>query len=170
MVKNDRLISAPHLRMEIIRLFRRRLSVRSIVNRFLASVYRSRCPARCPKLTLDGRRRQCGLRRHKGVGPQALAALSALSDGSYFTLFHSDGLARASDLRTITVVPQSGYGASSTMLGGVNRRIESSPRNATSGFSVRHGSLGDGRVWTKFSVCPGQFHAHTAKQNVEIMD
>ena len=93
MVTDNRLISVPRLRVEMIRRFRRRLSVRSIVNMLLVASYRSRCPARCPRLTLGlmrrwrmwGRMHWWDLRHWRHC---------VLGDESRFTLFHSDGRAR----------------------------------------------------------------------------
>ena len=94
MVRDNRFISAPRQRVEIIRWFRRRLSVWSIVNWFLAAGYQSRSPAGCPRLTLDHRRRHrvCG-RTHRRYDVRYWRH-RAFSDKSRFTLFHSDGRAR----------------------------------------------------------------------------
>ena len=56
MVRDNCFISAPRLRVEMIRRFRRGLSVRSIVYRLLAAGCRSGRPAMCPRLTFDQRR------------------------------------------------------------------------------------------------------------------
>ena len=55
----NRIISTPHLRMQMIRRLGRRMSVRTIWRRLLAAVYWSRHPARCPRLTLEHRRLHC---------------------------------------------------------------------------------------------------------------
>ena len=66
MVRMHRFISAPRLRMQKIRRFERRMSVRTIQRWFLAIGYWSRHPARCSRLTLEHRwcRREWG-RRHR---------------------------------------------------------------------------------------------------------
>ena len=62
MVRDKRSISAPRLSVAMIRRFRRRLPIQSIVNR-------SRHPARCDRLTLDhrGRGRVWGERTGNGT-------------------------------------------------------------------------------------------------------
>ena len=57
MVRTNRFISAPRMRMQLIHQFGRRMSVRTIRRRLLAAGYWSRRPARCPRLTLEYRRR-----------------------------------------------------------------------------------------------------------------
>ena len=58
MVRTNNFNSAPRLRMQMIRRFGRRMSVRTIRRRLLAAEYWSRRPARCPRLTLEHRRRR----------------------------------------------------------------------------------------------------------------
>ena len=58
MVRTNRFISAPRLRMQMIRRFGRRMPVRTIRRRLLTAGYWSRRPARCPRLTLEHRRRR----------------------------------------------------------------------------------------------------------------
>ena len=58
MVRTNRFISVPRLRMLMIRRFGRRMSVRTIRRRPLVTGYWSRHPARCPRLTLEHRRRR----------------------------------------------------------------------------------------------------------------
>ena len=93
MVTDNRLISVPRLRVEMIRRFRRRLSVRSIVNRLLVVSYRSRCPARCPRLTL-GHMRCCRMWGRMHRWDLRHWRHCVFGDDSRFTLFHSDGRAR----------------------------------------------------------------------------
>ena len=66
MVRTNCFISAPRLRMQMNRRFGKRMSVGTIRRRVLAAGYWSRHPARCPRLTLEHRRRcrEWG-RRHK---------------------------------------------------------------------------------------------------------
>ena len=94
MVRGNRLISAPHLCVEMIRWFGSSLSVWSFLNRLLAAGYMSRRPDGCPRLILDHRRlcrawgrthRKCHLRHLRQC---------VLTDESRFTLFQSDGSAR----------------------------------------------------------------------------
>ena len=94
MVRDNRFISAPRLCVEMIRRFRRRLSVRGIINRILAAGYWSSRPARCPRLTWDHRRhrRVCG-RMHR-ISELRHWRHCVFSDESHFTLFHSDGRIR----------------------------------------------------------------------------
>ena len=67
MVKTNRFISAPHLRMQMIRRFGKWMSVRIIWRRLLAIGYWSWRPARCTRLTLEHRRRRREWgRRHRG--------------------------------------------------------------------------------------------------------
>ena len=66
MVKTNRFISVPRLRMQMIRRYGRRMSVRTIRRRLLADWYWSRRPARCPRLTLGHwQRRREWERRHR---------------------------------------------------------------------------------------------------------
>ena len=53
MVRTNHFSSAPHLRMQMIRRFGRRMSVRTVRRWLLAAGYWSRRPARCPRLTLE---------------------------------------------------------------------------------------------------------------------
>ena len=65
MVRMDSFISAPRLLMQMIRRFGRRMSVRTIWRRLLATGYWSRRPAKCPRLTLEHRQhRREWERRH----------------------------------------------------------------------------------------------------------
>ena len=55
MVRDNGLILSPVLRIGMIRRFRKKSSVWNILKRFLDAGYRSKCPTRCPKLTLKHR-------------------------------------------------------------------------------------------------------------------
>jgi len=88
------LISAPRLRMQMIRLFRRRMSVRTIRRRLLAAGYWSRRPARCPRLTLEHRRRRREWGRRHRVWYHRQWRHCIFSDESRFSLYHSDGRVR----------------------------------------------------------------------------
>ena len=91
MVRINRSISAPRLRMQMIRRFGRRISVQTIRRRLLAARYWSRRPARCPRLILEHRRRRREwMRRHK-VCDLRQWRHCIFSDESRFSLYHSDG-------------------------------------------------------------------------------
>ena len=91
MVRMNRFISAPRLRMQMICQFGRRKSVQTIRRRLLATGYWSRRPARCPRIVLEHRwhRREWG-RRHR-VGDFRYWRHYILSDESQSSLYHSDG-------------------------------------------------------------------------------
>ena len=91
MLRTNRFISVPRLRMQMIRRFGRRMSIR---RRLLAARYWSRRPARCPRLTLEHRRRchEWG-RRHRVLGLRQWRHC-IFSDESRFSLHHSDGRVR----------------------------------------------------------------------------
>ena len=93
MVRTNRFISTPRLRMQMIRRFGRRMSVRTIQRRLLAAGYWSRRPARCPRLTLEHRRRRRRRewgRRHR-VWDLRQWRHCIFNDESRFSLYHSDG-------------------------------------------------------------------------------
>ena len=94
MVRMNRFISAPRLRIRMIRRFRRRMSVRTIQRRLLAAGYRSRRPARCPRLTLEHRRRRREWGRRHRVWDLRQWRHNIFSDESRFSLYHSDGWVR----------------------------------------------------------------------------
>jgi transposase len=94
MVRTNRFISAPRLRMQMIRRFRRRMSVRTIRRRLLAAGYWSRRPARCPRLTLEHRRRRREWGRRHRVWDHRQWRHCIFSDESRFSLYHSDGRVR----------------------------------------------------------------------------
>ena len=94
MVRVNCFISAPRLRMQMIRRFWRRMSVRTIRRRLLASGYWSRRPARCPRLTLEHRRRRLEWERRRRVWDLRQCRHCIFSDESRFSLYHSDGRVR----------------------------------------------------------------------------
>ena len=94
MVRDNRLISDPRLRVEMIRWFESRLSVWSFLNKLLAAGYMSRRPNGCPRLTLDHRRlRRAWGRMHRKWDLRHWRQC-VFTDESRFTLFQSDGRAR----------------------------------------------------------------------------
>ena len=94
MVRMNHFISAPRLRMQMICRFRRRMSVRTIRRQLLTVGYWSRRPARCPRLTLEHRRRRREWGRRHRVWDFRQWRLCIFSDESRFTLYHSDGRVR----------------------------------------------------------------------------
>ena len=77
--------------MQMIRQFVRGMSVRTIQRWFLAAGYWSQSPARCPRLTLENRRRRREwLRRHR-VWDLRQWRHCIFSDESRFSIYHSDG-------------------------------------------------------------------------------
>ena len=95
MVRTNRFISAPHLRMQMIRRFGRRMSVRTIRRRLLAARYWSRRLVRCPRLTLEHRRRRPEWgRRHRVWDLTQTWRHCVLSDESRFSQYHRDGRVR----------------------------------------------------------------------------
>lgn len=94
MVRANRFLTSTRLKVQMIRRFGRRLSARTIRRRLLAAGYRSCRPARCPRLTLDHRRRRrVWGRRHRAWTLQHWRHC-IFSDESRFALFHSDGRVR----------------------------------------------------------------------------
>ena len=94
MISTNRFISAPRLRMQMIRRFGSQMSVRTIRRQFLAAGYWSRRPARCPRLTLEHRRRRREWGRRHRVWDLRQWRHCIFSDESRFSLYHSDGLGR----------------------------------------------------------------------------
>ena len=91
MVRTNRFISAPRLRMQIIRRFGSRMSVRTIRRQLLAAGYWSRRPARCPRFTLEHRRRHREWGRRHRVWDLRQWRHCIFGDESRFSLYHSDG-------------------------------------------------------------------------------
>ena len=73
MVRTNRFISSPRLRMQMICRIGRRMSVRIIWRRLLAAGYWYRRPARCHRFTLEYRRRR--REEAQSVGPQTMETL-----------------------------------------------------------------------------------------------
>ena len=110
----------------------RRMSVWTIRRRLVAAGYWSRRPARCPRLTLEHRRRRREWeRRHRELDFRQWRH-SIFSDESRFSLYHSDSrvgcavgkgkgwLMPASSLMMEIVAHQSWYGVKSNIGGGVS--------------------------------------------------
>ena len=91
MVRTNSFISALYLRMQMIHQFGRRMSVRTIWRWLLAAGYSSRCPARCPRLTLEHRRRRHEWGRRHSVWDFRQWRHCIFSDKSRFSLYHSNG-------------------------------------------------------------------------------
>ena len=96
MVKMNDFVSAPRLRMQMIHRFGRRMSVQAIQRQFLAARYWSRRPARCPRLTLEHRRRRREWERGHITWDLRQWRHCILSDEFRFSLYHSDGRVRVS--------------------------------------------------------------------------
>ena len=94
MVRTNRFISAPCLRMQMIRRFGRRVTVRTIRRRLLAAGYWSRHLARCPRLILEHRRRRPEWERRHRMWDLRQWRHCIFSDESRFSLYHSDGRVR----------------------------------------------------------------------------
>ena len=94
MIRNNRFISAPRLRIQKIRRFGRRVSVRTIRRRLLAAGYWFQRPARCPRLTLEHRRRRREWGRRHRVWDFRQWRHFIFIDESRFSLYHSDGQVR----------------------------------------------------------------------------
>ena len=86
MVRTNRFISAPRLGMQMIRQFGRRMSVWTIRRRLLVAGYLSRCPARCPRLTLEHSRRRREWGRRHNVWDLRQWRHCIFSDASRFSL------------------------------------------------------------------------------------
>ena len=153
------LVSSSACGVKTIPQFRRRLSVRSILNRLLAAGYRSRRPTRCPRLTLDHRqRRRVYGKTHRGCD-------CVFSDASCFMLFHSDGHARGRHrqgerLIYACIQPTEGNLGLSVMVWGAILYGWSSELVVLDGTFNHHCYI---RIhsdiilpWTKLCVCPGQ--------------
>ena len=118
--------------MQMIRRFGRRMSVRTIRRRLLATGYWSRRPARCPRLTLEHRRRrrEWGKRHSVWDLRQWSTSSSVMSPGSpYTTVTVGFGCAvgkgrgwlmPAFSLMMEIVARRSWYGVQSTIGGGVS--------------------------------------------------
>lgn len=94
MARANRFITSTRLRVQMIQRLGRRLSARSIRRRLLAAGYRSRRPARCPRLTMVHRRRRREWGRTHRVWTLQHWRHCIFSDESRFALFHADGRVR----------------------------------------------------------------------------
>ena len=92
-VRSNRFISAPRLRMQMIRRFGKRMSVQTIRRRLLAAGYWSRRPSRCPRLPLEHRRRRREWGRKHRVWDLRQWTHCIFSE-SQFSLYHSGGRVR----------------------------------------------------------------------------
>ena len=90
-VRLNRFILAPRLRIQMIRRFVRRISVRTIRWRLLVVGYWSRRPARCPRLTLEHRRRHHERERRHKVWDLRQSRHCIFSDESRLSQYHSYG-------------------------------------------------------------------------------
>ena len=77
--------------MHMIHPFGGQMSVRIIRKRLLATRYWSRPPARCPRFTLDHRRRHRGRGRRHRLWDVRQWRHCIFNDESQFSLYHSDG-------------------------------------------------------------------------------
>ena len=94
MVRMNRFISVLCLRIQIIRRFGRRMSVWTVRRRLLDSGYWSGRPAKCPRLTLEHRRRRREWGRRHRVCDLRQWRHCMFCDESRFSLYHSDGRVR----------------------------------------------------------------------------
>ena len=162
MVRTNRFISAPCLRMQMIRRFGRRVSVRTNRRRLLAAGYWSRHLTRCPRLILEHRRRRPEWERRHRMWDLRQWRHCIFSDESRFSLYHSDGrvgcavgkgrgwLMPASSLMMEIVARQSWYVVQPTMGGGVSCSWWMEPwtsigTSRSCGIKCCHGWQG---VWT----------------------
>ena len=92
-MRRNRFLSSSKTRVELIRRTGRRVSARTVQRCMVAAGYRSRRPARCPKLTHDHRHR-CRLwaRRHRNWNHQHWSHV-IFADESRFSLYHRGGRA-----------------------------------------------------------------------------
>ena len=86
MVRTNRSIATPRLRMQMTRQLGRQMSVRTIRRRLLVFGYWCPRPARCPRVSQWGRKQRVwDLRQWRHC---------IFSDESWFSLYHSDGRVR----------------------------------------------------------------------------
>ena len=91
MVRPNRFISAPRMQIQMIRQFGRQPDIQ---RQLLATIYWFRRPARCPRLTLEHRRRRREWVRRHGVWDLRQWRHCIFSDESQGSLYHSDGQVR----------------------------------------------------------------------------
>ena len=84
------MVRTNRLRMQMIRQVGRLMSVRTIQRRLLAAGYWLRCPAICPRLTLEHRRRRHEWERRHRVWELRQWRHCIFSVESRFSLYHSD--------------------------------------------------------------------------------
>ena len=94
MVRTNRFISAPRLRMQMIRRFGRRMLCRTFRWRLLAAGYWYRLPARCPRLILEHRWRRCEWGRRHRVWHLRQWRHCIFIDACRFSLYHGDSRVR----------------------------------------------------------------------------
>ena len=158
MVRTNRFISAPRLRMQMIRRFGRRMSVRTIRRRLLATGYWSRRPARCPRLTLEHRRRRREWGRRHGVWGLKQWRHCVFSDESRFFLYHGDGRVRVrrregERLIDACVQPNEGNRGPSAMVWGAihhegRSELVDGAMNRNRCIQILNVAMGAGGVWT----------------------
>lgn len=92
--RTNRFMTASRIRAEFLRRTGRHISVRTVRRRLLVAGYKSRRPARCPRLTDEHRqRRRRWARRHRQWDIRHWSHC-LFTDESRFTLFHTDGRLR----------------------------------------------------------------------------
>ena len=90
----NRFLSSSRIRVELIRRTGRRVFAHMVQRRLVVAGYRSKRPARCPKLTHDLRRRcREWARSHRNWKHQQWSHV-IFADESRFSLYHCDGRAR----------------------------------------------------------------------------
>ena len=194
MVKMNCFITAPRLRMQMIRRFGRQMSVRTIRRRLLAAEYWSRRPARCPRLTLEHRRRRPPWvgRRHR-MWDLRQWRHCIFSDESRFSLYHSDGAVRmrlrqGERLIDACVQPNDGIRVLSVMVWGAIHHGGRRELVLVDGAMNRHryiqilrnqmlpwatGVFGRNFVYVQGNALPHTARSTTAfldQQDVEVMD
>ena len=143
MVRTNRFISAPCLRMQMIRRFGRRMLVLTIRRRLLAAGYWSRRPARCPGPTLEHRQRRSEWGRRHRLWDLRQWRHCIVSDESRFSLYHSDGRVRVrrrqgERLIDACVQPNDGSRGPSVMVWGAIHHVGRSELVVVDGAMNRH--------------------------------
>ena len=156
MVRTNCFLSAPRLRMQMIRRFGRRMSVRTIRRRLLAAGYWSGHPARCPRLTLEHRRCHREWRRRHRVWDLRQWRHCIFSDKTWFSLYHSDGRRQGERLIDACVQPNDGNRGLSVMVWGAIHQGEGGaghggwshePASVNPDPEESYVAMGDGGVW-----------------------
>ena len=143
MVRTNRFISAPHLRMQMNHRFGRLMSVGTIRKRLLAARYWYRRTARCPRLTLEHRRRRRVRGRRHRVWDLRQLRHCIFSDESRFSQYHSDGRVRVRRRQGERLIdacaqPKDGNRGPSVMVLGAIRHGERSELAVVDGAMNRH--------------------------------